>query len=158
MGGKELTSRIKKGKRSVNSIMNIMDIAVIVRNLDMKAILPWTLFDQIGIMEKSCGQGMFDSLLLGTAVSDILERFWEMGVPQLVLGIAILLILLKVANYVIEKIRPKPAQKEHPAHEMLLKFSEMHSKGVLSDEEFRTIKTNLASQLQDELKDNGKEG
>jgi hypothetical protein len=34
----------------------------------------------------------------------------------------------------------------------------MNSKGGLSDEEFRTIKTTLTSQLQDELNDNGEEG
>jgi hypothetical protein len=31
----------------------------------------------------------------------------------------------------------------------------LHSRGGLSDEEYRTIKAKLAEQLQDELKDNG---
>jgi uncharacterized membrane protein len=140
--------------------MEIMGIGTIVLNLVAEAVLPWTLSGFMGIIGKVCGPRVIQYLPFGTATRDIsiMERFWEMGVPQLVLGIVVLLILLKVANYVIEKIRPKPAQKEHNTRQLLLKFSEMHSKGVLSDEEFRTIKTNLESQLQDELKDNGEEG
>jgi uncharacterized membrane protein len=66
--------------------------------------------------------------------------------------------LVTVAYYVIGKIRPKPAQKERKASQWLSKFRELHSQGELSDEEFRTIKTTLAAQLQDELKDNGEKG
>ena len=63
--------------------------------------------------------------------------------------------VLAVAYYVIAKIRPKPVQKEPQASQWLSKYRELHSQGELSDEEFRTIKTKLAAQLQDELKDNG---
>ena len=87
-----------------------------------------------------------------------MERFWEAVPEQLVLWIAVLAILVAVAIYVIGKIRPKTVQKERKDAEWLLKCRELHSRGELSDEEFRTIKTNLASQLQDELNDNGEEG
>ena len=70
----------------------------------------------------------------------------------------VLAILVVVAWYVIGKTRPKSAQKERPANEWLAKYREMHSQGVLSDEEFRTIKTKLTQQLQDELNHNGKKG
>jgi uncharacterized membrane protein len=76
----------------------------------------------------------------------------------LILGIAVLAVLIVFAGYVITKIRSKPAQKEHQASEWLSKYTELHSKGGLSDEEFRTIKTKLAERLQDELKDNGENG
>ena len=87
-----------------------------------------------------------------------MERFWRAGPEELVLGIAILAILVAIAYYVIKKIRPKPVQKEPKASQWLSKFRELHSQGKLSDEEFRTIKTALAAQLQEELRDNDEEG
>jgi hypothetical protein len=69
-----------------------------------------------------------------------------------------LAILLAIAWYFVDKIRPKAAQSERPANEWLAKYREMNSRGELSDEEFRTIKTRLADQLQDELNINGNKG
>jgi uncharacterized membrane protein len=87
-----------------------------------------------------------------------MERFWAAGPEGIVVGIALLAMLVAVACYAIEKIRPKPVQKERKASQWLSKFRESHSRGELSDEEFRTIKTTLAAQLQDELNDNGEKG
>lgn len=97
-------------------------------------------------------------VLLGAASGLSMERFWQLEPEWLVLWIAVLAVLLAVACYVIGKIRPKPVQKEPEASEWLSKYREMNSKGVLTNEEFRTIKTTLASQLQDELNDSGHEG
>ena len=44
------------------------------------------------------------------------------------------------------------------ATDMLTKFQDLHSQGELSDEEFRTIKTKLADNVQDELRDTGETG
>lgn len=96
--------------------------------------------------------------LWGESSGISVERFWQLEPEWLVLWIAVLGVLLAVAYYVIGKIRPKPVQKEPEASEWLSKYREMNSKGVLSDEEFRTIKTTLAAQLQDELNDSGHEG
>ena len=74
------------------------------------------------------------------------------------LWVAILAMLVAIAWYVIGKIRPKTLQKERPANQWLAKYRELHSQGGLSDEEFRTIKTKLSQQLQDELNHNGKKG
>ena len=87
-----------------------------------------------------------------------MQRFWEVGPGWLVFWLAVLAILVAIAYYVIEKIRPKTLQKERQASQWLSKFRELHSRGELSDEEFRTIKTNLAAQLQDELSDNERNG
>ena len=81
-------------------------------------------------------------------------RFWQAGPEGLVLWIAVLAILLALAWYIVDKIRPKPEKKEPLASQWLSKYRELHSQGVLSDEEFRTIKTTLNKQLQDELKRN----
>jgi len=86
------------------------------------------------------------------------DRFWQADPEWLLLWITVLAILLAVAWYVIGKIRPKPIQKERSASEWLSKYRELHSQGKLSDEEFRTIKTTLASQIHDESKDKDGKG
>jgi uncharacterized membrane protein len=82
-----------------------------------------------------------------------MERFWQSTPEGTVLALALLAVLVTIACYAIAKTRPKPAKKEHRASQLLSKFRESHSRGELTDEEFRTIKTTLASQLQDELND-----
>jgi hypothetical protein len=77
---------------------------------------------------------------------------------ELVVSIAILAIVIGVGARWIAKFRAEPIQQEPTAGEMLTKFREMHSRGVLSDVEFRTIKTTLATHFQEELKDNAEKG
>lgn len=72
---------------------------------------------------------------------------------DLVVWVASLSILVAIAIFVIGKIRAKMVQEEPTAHELLSKMRDLHSEGVLSDTEFRTIKTTLAARLQEELKD-----
>jgi uncharacterized membrane protein len=67
-------------------------------------------------------------------------------------------IAIVVGAYVISKLRSEPAQNEPDASELISKFRDLHSRGELTDAEFRTIKTTLAERLQDELKDNGETG
>ena len=80
------------------------------------------------------------------------------AIQQLVLGVAALAIFVAIGIYLAGKIRAKAVQKEPPASELLTKFREMHSRGVLSDEEFRTIKTTLTERLQTELRDKDETG
>ena len=82
------------------------------------------------------------------------------GSPKigLMVWLAILAVLVAVANYVIGKVRAKAVQKEPVASELISKFRDLHSKGELSDAEFRTIKTRLAEQLQEELRDDDQTG
>jgi len=99
------------------------------------------------------------SSFLWAAADGWIDRFWQrVWSDWIIVWIAVLAALVAVAYYVIGKIRSAPAQKEHLASQWLLKYSELHSRGGLSDEEFRTIKTKLAEQLQDELNDNGENG
>ena len=85
-----------------------------------------------------------------------MERFWEAGPEWLILWLALLAVGVAISYYVIEKIRPKPVQKEPESSKWLSKYRELHAKGGLSDVEFRTIKTTLTAQLQSELRNNGK--
>jgi uncharacterized membrane protein len=86
------------------------------------------------------------------------DRFWSLQPETLILWLAVLAALVAVAVYFIKKIRTKTLQYEPPASELLSKFRDLHSQGELSDEEFRTIKTTLTVQLQQELNDSGKTG
>ena len=77
---------------------------------------------------------------------------------EFVIWLAVFAIVVPVLIYILKKIRAEPVQQEPPASELMAKFREQHSKGHLSDAEFRTIKTTLAARLQEELKDNGETG
>ena len=79
-------------------------------------------------------------------------------IRQLVVGLAALAILVAIGIYLAGKIRAKAVQQEPSASELLTKFREMHRRGVLSDEEFRTIKTTLTERLQSELRDTDETG
>ena len=89
---------------------------------------------------------------------DLMQRLLEAGADELVIWIAVLAALLAVAIYVIRKVRGAPVQHEPKASELMSKFRESHTRGELSDEEFRTIKTTLGRQLREELKDDGETG
>jgi hypothetical protein len=82
-------------------------------------------------------------------------------IQQLVLGVASLAVLVAIGAIGIQwagRIRAKAVQKEPSSSELLTKFREMHSRGVLSDEEFRTIKTTLTERLQTELRNEDETG
>jgi hypothetical protein len=117
------------------------------------------------IMKEAIGQvvvGTPSNPLLGAAASNPMDHFWKSfwknDVGWLILWIAVAVILTVIAYYVVRKIRPKPVQKEHEVTQWLAKYRELHSQGELTDEEFRTIKTQLAELLQDELNTNGEKG
>ena len=87
-----------------------------------------------------------------------MERLLQAAPEELVVLLAVLAALTAAVIYVLGLIRAKAAQQEPKASELMSKFRESHSRGVLSDEEFRTIKTTLAARIQEELKDNGETG
>ena len=86
------------------------------------------------------------------------EQLRALEPERLIVSFALLAIMIAIATYVIAKIRAKTLQREPRASELLSKFREMHSRGVLTDAEFRTIKTALAEQLQKELNDISERG
>jgi hypothetical protein len=99
-----------------------------------------------GMGVPTCGSSLFAIAI------DWSKLDWT-NVWQLIIGVAILALLVALAAYAVSKVRREAVQKEPPASELLTKFREMHSRGVLSDEEFRTIKTTLTERLQSELKE-----
>lgn len=59
---------------------------------------------------------------------------------------------------VVRKLRGSADHDKHQSSELMTKFRELHARGGLSDEEYRTIKTKLAAKLQIELSDNNGRG
>jgi len=82
----------------------------------------------------------------------------EGNIEGLVIGLAGVAILLVVALYVVAQVRAKSTKQEPSASDLLTKFREMYYQGVLSDSEYRTIRTTLSPQIKDELTDNQKTG
>ena len=84
-----------------------------------------------------------------------MPEFLQTPLAQLVIMIAILAIMIAASVYVLGRFRDRDEQDQQTTHDALTNFRELHSRGDLSDAEFRTIKTVLAAKLQDEIKDNG---
>ena len=97
-------------------------------------------------------------IFFGAMDGGILQQLLGVELGQLVIWIAILATFCAVAIYVIDKLRASPAQHEPTVSELMSKFRELHSRGELSDAEFRTIRTTLGAQLQQELKDDDETG
>lgn len=72
--------------------------------------------------------------------------------------LAVLAAVLVFGFYLVGRVRESIREKGPSSSDMLSNFREMHGKGVLADEEFRTIKSKLAGRIQDELKGNGEKG
>lgn len=63
----------------------------------------------------------------------------------------IIAISVRVAKSMVTKWYGDEAEDSPDASLMLTKFGDLHTRGGLSDEEFRTIKTKLAAQLQADM-------
>ena len=54
---------------------------------------------------------------------------------------------------ILRRLRDNTTQDEDDPRQLLTKFRDLHSRGTLSDGEYRTIKAKLATQIQDGLTD-----
>ncbi|HEX4128423.1 MAG TPA: SHOCT domain-containing protein [Pirellulales bacterium] len=54
--------------------------------------------------------------------------------------------------YVVGKLRSRLHESGPSASDFMTNFRELHARGELSDEEFRTIKAKLAAKLQEQVK------
>jgi len=79
-------------------------------------------------------------------------------IAVLVVSCTVLACLIALGVYLVGRFRGRAEDDQPVASELLSNFREVHSRGQLSDEEFRTIKTLLARKLQDELKDTSDKG
>jgi hypothetical protein len=72
---------------------------------------------------------------------------------QAALWFAAIIALTALAIVVVRSLRGGSADDRPKASELLTKFRELHLRGGLSDDEYRTIKTKLAPQIDAELND-----
>ena len=72
---------------------------------------------------------------------------------ELLLLLAVLSALVAASILMVGKLRDGAGDDKLKASDLMTNFRELHARGVLSDEEFRTIKAKLSAQLQSELKD-----
>jgi uncharacterized membrane protein len=70
------------------------------------------------------------------------------------LWFAVIFALLALAVVFVRKWRDGAVEDRPNASELLSKFRELHDRGGLSDDEYRTIKTKLAAELERELSSN----
>lgn len=80
------------------------------------------------------------------------------SLTQAALLFAAILLLTSVVLAVARKYRGRAAEDKLDSHQMMSNFRELYDRGGLSDEEFRTIKAKLATELKAELKDNSGAG
>jgi hypothetical protein len=90
-------------------------------------------------------------LLFGQMRGEAGDIWLDGHIEELVIAAAALAILVAIAGYVIARIRSQSVQHEPPTSEILSEFRAAREQGRLSDEEFRTIKTMLAEELNNEL-------
>ncbi|MFW6171798.1 MAG: hypothetical protein ACODAD_15025 [Planctomycetota bacterium] len=81
-----------------------------------------------------------------------MQEFLTTPTARLVLWVAILLIIMAIAYYVVRRFRDRIDDDQQTASELLTNFREIHQEGDISEVEFRTIKTVLGQQLQEETK------
>lgn len=82
-------------------------------------------------------------------------EFLSTPTAKVVLLFAVMCGAIAIGYYVIQRFRPSdkddlPSASDHISH-----FRELRSQGKLTEEEYRTIKTKLASQFQEELNSPG---
>jgi hypothetical protein len=85
-----------------------------------------------------------------------MAEFLASPLANLVFLAALTATLIACGVYVIGRVRAGINRKEPPASEWLTKFKDLHSRGELSDEEYRTIKAMLTDRLQREFKSTDK--
>ena len=88
-------------------------------------------------------------------------QWFDDPVAKFILWSSVLVVLSAILIYAAVRFRGEALKDEQPeplANELMSKIRELHSRGEVTDEEFRTIKTKLATRLQGELKDNGETG
>jgi uncharacterized membrane protein len=87
-----------------------------------------------------------------------MSDFWEDPLVSIVLLAAATAIFIAVGVYVIGRVRRQTIDREPPASQLITKFQELHAKGELSDQEYRTIKAMLRERFRDELRETGEPG
>jgi len=87
-----------------------------------------------------------------------MQQFLAQPLAQWVILFTATLILIAIGVYIVGRLRGSVAEEETDPSTQLTKFREMHDRGEVSDEEFREIKTQLATRMQARLNDSEQTG
>ncbi len=117
-----------------------------------------TLLDREAGGEHNSVQVLVISLLLSCTVWNIMSEFMDHPLARSAVLMAAIFLTTALGLAVVRKFRGRADRDKHGSSELLTKFRELHARGGLSDEEYRTIKTKLADQLQVEVSDNSSTG
>jgi hypothetical protein len=85
-----------------------------------------------------------------------MPEFFSDPLLRAALWFAAIFALLALAVAVVRKWRGGSADDQPSSSELLTKFRDLHVRGTLSEDEYRTIKTKLATQLEGKLSDSDK--
>ena len=85
-------------------------------------------------------------------------EYWSSTTAQVVILLAGLAVMVAVGFYLVRRFRGGAEEDQPSASDLLTNFGELHSRGELSEQEYRTIKTLLAARMQEEIKDTGDKG
>ena len=77
---------------------------------------------------------------------------------QVTIGLSILIGLVIVGMLIVQRFRGGIAGKGVSANELITNFQEMHSRGDITDADYRKIKSVLGAKLHSELKDDKETG
>ena len=74
-------------------------------------------------------------------------------ISQVVVGLGMLIGMVVAAVLVVQRFRGSAVRNGRPTSELISNFQEMHTRGDISDADYRKIKSVLGDQLHGEVKD-----
>ena len=86
-----------------------------------------------------------------------MKEFLLSAPAQAVIWTAVLFLLVALGGFIVGIFRDRADDDRLSANDLLTNFRELHHQGDINDAEFRTIKTVLGEELQQELKDTDNE-
>lgn len=84
-------------------------------------------------------------------------EFLQSTSAQAVIWVSVLLIVCAIGTYVVMFFRKRVSKTGSTASDLLTNFRHLHSRGGISQTEFREIKSVLGARFQDELDSNDAE-
>jgi len=93
-----------------------------------------------------------------SAALSTMEESIQTHLVQLSVLLTILLVFVLAGVWVVGRFRDRADEDQHGDDSLLTNVREMHSQGDIDDEEYRTIKTALATTPREELNHNGGKG
>ncbi len=84
--------------------------------------------------------------------------FFTNPVLQCALLVAVLAVMLAVSYWGLRRFRDYIGQDQTPASDLLTNYRELHEQGIISDAEYRTIKSRLNAGMRHKSDGSGQAG